>query len=151
MKKKCTKCKRTKNLSCFYNSSSSPDGKKGTCKLCCSRMEKSWRDRNRERINKNNREWRKKNKEQHNRNVRSSYLKRRYGLSLEEYESMLSSQGNSCAVCSGQSQYEMFDVDHCHETGKVRGLLCRKCNTALGLFRDSVDVLQRAIDYLGDN
>lgn len=72
-------------------------------------------------------------------------IKYRYGLSLDEYISMFAAQNNQCAICK---QEVRLCVDHDHETDKVRGLLCFKCNAALGLFNDSVDVLSRASDYL---
>jgi hypothetical protein len=71
---------------------------------------------------------------------------RNYGLTREDYESMSLRQEGRCAICLEVPS--LLAVDHCHETGRVRALLCRKCNTAIGAFGDNVDKLRQAIDYL---
>jgi hypothetical protein len=77
----------------------------------------------------------------------SSQLKHRYGITLGDYNSLLSKQENRCAICDNKFLYSLF-VDHDHETGGVRGLLCRQCNTLLGLAKDSSWLLTEAILYL---
>lgn len=77
---------------------------------------------------------------------------RKYGLSVDRYENMLSKQDMKCAICnqinfSGFSKKHLV-VDHCHITGMVRGLLCDFCNRGLGQFRDSLEFLTSAIEYL---
>lgn len=67
--------------------------------------------------------------------TRNSYLKRRFGLTLEQYAAMLTAQSGRCAAC-GEPSTKTLHVDHCHESGLVRGLLCHACNTALGLLRE---------------
>lgn len=83
---------------------------------------------------------------------RRAHLKMVYGITEEDYAAMLAAQGNACAICrgttTGSRRTRYFHVDHDHATNKVRGLLCAKCNTALGLMDDSVDRLIDAIDYL---
>jgi hypothetical protein len=69
-----------------------------------------------------------------------------YGLSLEAYETMLTSQGGACAIC--RTQMKNPHVDHDHQTGNVRGLLCFRCNPAVGLFRDNAVVIRSAAEYL---
>lgn len=71
---------------------------------------------------------------------------RRYQMTLEQWEQLLESQNGCCAVCL-RSGAELC-VDHCHKTNKVRGLLCRKCNAALGQMEDDPDRMARAIKYL---
>jgi hypothetical protein len=78
---------------------------------------------------------------------KARYLKR-YGMTLEDYERMYVAQNGQCAICGVQVQGERMCVDHDHSTSKVRGLLCRLCNKSLGGFRDSLDLLERAIAYL---
>lgn len=87
---------------------------------------------------------------------RARNLKKNYGLSLEEYDAILTAQGGACAICGTQrnenhhtGRLMPLTVDHCHKTGKVRGLLCGACNRGLGDFRDNPDNLRKAIDYLG--
>lgn len=81
-------------------------------------------------------------------------LKRHYGLSKEQYEELLSTQGHCCAICGLPEGATIagrklrLSVDHCHDSGKVRGLLCSNCNNGLGRFKDSMGALQAAIRYL---
>jgi hypothetical protein len=92
-----------------------------------------------------------KARKEKNRNI---YYKKRYGIDLQEYNQLLISQNNKCAICKideneikhGRNTY--FAVDHCHKTGKVRGLLCYKCNSVLGFVNDNIDNLVNAIKYL---
>lgn len=71
-----------------------------------------------------------------------------YDLSMDKYEQMVEEQGNQCAICSVSFDEYQPHVDHDHDTGDVRALLCTKCNTGLGQFQDDPDLLQNAIDYL---
>ena len=86
--------------------------------------------------------------------ITDAYLRRNYDIGVAEYSAMLAAQDNKCALCFGPGflmtpKHEIFlVVDHCHTTGKVRGLLCHNCNRALGLLKDDTQVMQRAIDYL---
>lgn len=79
---------------------------------------------------------------------RKNNLRVNYGITPADYDRMLAEQGGKCAICLEPSGEKHFSVDHCHTTGKVRSLLCRKCNTGLGSFRDSIPLLQAAIDYI---
>lgn len=86
--------------------------------------------------------------------VRNRDLKRKYGININKYNLMLAKQDNKCAICS-QSEIRTIKgtisslaVDHCHKTGKIRQLLCARCNTVLGHTNDSIDILKRAISYL---
>lgn len=76
-------------------------------------------------------------------------MKHKYGLSLEEYKAMLTEQGGVCKICKRPDELRShLSVDHCHATGKIRGLLCDRCNTSLGKFRDDPELLRKAADYL---
>lgn len=79
-------------------------------------------------------------------NARKLYLMKAYGITQEDYEQMLDAQSNQCAIC-GVYRAKLA-IDHDHKTGKVRGLLCRKCNRGLGYFKDNAEGIQRALDYL---
>ena len=80
---------------------------------------------------------------------RRSVVKCNYGITLEQYDKMFEAQGNSCAICNGVNKSgRKLSVDHDHKTGKVRGLLCGKCNHGIGQFNDSVRLLQKVISYL---
>lgn len=74
--------------------------------------------------------------------------RREYGLNRDEYEQMLAAQGGVCAICGGAPKKKSLAVDHVHSSGKVRALLCHRCNTALGLFGEDTDRLMSAINYL---
>jgi len=79
----------------------------------------------------------------------NSRLKSQYGLSLAEYQELLESQGGVCKICKQPcNSGKRLAVDHCHLTGKIRGLLCTCCNTGIGKFRDSPELLLAAVEYL---
>lgn len=71
--------------------------------------------------------------------------KTRYGLTLENYEQMLAEQGGKCAICRVRTA---TDVDHCHNSKKVRGVLCSRCNLGIGNLRDNPAIVERALEYL---
>ena len=73
---------------------------------------------------------------------------RRYGLTLDEYRRIESAQGGVCALCTRPAVSKSLHIDHCHESGVVRGLLCERCNMALGLFDDNAERLARAAAYV---
>jgi hypothetical protein len=77
---------------------------------------------------------------------RRSTLLRVYGIGLEEYDRMYIEQEGRCAIC--HAPHDVLAIDHCHRTSRIRGLLCSRCNSALGLFQDSAENLTRAIDYV---
>lgn len=76
------------------------------------------------------------------------YLRRKYGITMEQYTAMLAAQGGVCAICGGGDGSRRLAVDHCHATGKVRALLCASCNTSLGRLGEDPVVLERAAAYL---
>lgn len=77
--------------------------------------------------------------------ARKSHLKK-YGLTVEDFDNMVLAQDSKCAIC--EEKCDKLNIDHCHKTGKVRGLLCWNCNTAIGKMKDNVDSFKRAIKYL---
>lgn len=132
--KVCRKCKEEfpADLDHFYKSKILKDGLYSYCKWCV-------RDRERTREEKNpGKKWRREYKAQ---------LIYKYGITVDEYEAMCTSQNNACAICTKEFKTNPC-VDHCHKSGKARKLLCKKCNSALGLFGDSEDTLLRAAAYL---
>ena len=88
------------------------------------------------------------------RSADSNYLRKNYGITVEEYEQMFIEQDYKCKICGTNgfkiepNARQLLAVDHCHTTGMVRGLLCHNCNRALGLFQDDVRNLSNAIAYL---
>jgi hypothetical protein len=112
---------------------------------------KEYRKKNVEKLKANNKKWREANKEQDVQTMFKARLKRKYDITLEEYNALLESQNNSCKVCGTHAKNNLkgkLYVDHCHTTGKVRGMLCMKCNSALGLLNDNKETIQKLLDYL---
>ena len=85
-------------------------------------------------------------------NYRNNWYKSRYGISLDERDAMLEAQKGLCAICqqppSGNGHHSVLHLDHCHETGAVRSLLCGPCNTAIGSMKDDADRLRKAAEYI---
>lgn len=79
---------------------------------------------------------------------RERKFKYHYGITVAEYDAMHESQGGLCKICQRPENGKRLSVDHCHTTGRVRGLLCAPCNQAIGMLQDSPVILQAAIDYL---
>lgn len=133
--KKCHKCKKDKPLSEF-GFIGRLNKYQDNCKVC---------------INDYYREWRKENKGKYEVTARERRLKRKFGISQTEYDLILDSQDGKCAIC-GKPLYDKLNkrlsVDHNHDTGKVRGLLCSACNQGLGYFKDNPDLLLKASTYL---
>jgi hypothetical protein len=83
---------------------------------------------------------------------RDTYMKRVYGVSLEEYEAMSDEQNGLCYICNQPPTSEKrLAIDHCHDSGRVRRLLCTKCNTALGLLNENVDIMKKLIHYVEEH
>jgi len=87
--------------------------------------------------------------------VRAQQIKRTYGLEWEQYLEMFTNQQGNCKICKvplslypKQREHEIAHVDHCHSTGKVRGLLCKSCNSGLGYFKESPLLFKLAAEYL---
>ncbi len=94
--------------------------------------------------------WRLENPEKYKASIRNSYLKKFYGITTEYYENLLVDQGGGCAICnkSPEDNRKRLAVDHCHDSGIIRGLLCHDCNTGLGKFKDNTNILLAAGSYL---
>ncbi len=93
-------------------------------------------------------------KRRNKKTIRNRVLSRNFGITLHDYNKRLADQFGVCAICGKRETMQTSDgvralaVDHCHNTGRVRGLLCSRCNTGIGSFEDDVTLLQSAISYL---
>jgi hypothetical protein len=156
--KTCKRCGESKELDEFYANPSGRDGKRPECKACTAGRRREWYASNREREIQRVRDWQLANPERVRENMarfvaagkrqlsnRKSHLKRKYGLTLEEFAALLTSQGGGCAICG---KPDPDNVDHDHATGRVRGILCWNCNVGVGQFEDSEDRLAAALHYL---
>lgn len=127
---RCSKCGEHKDKSNFHKDNRASSGRTSRCKPCSLADKKKQYKKDRE------------NRLQY----RRSYL---YGLSEDEYQSMLHKSEGKCNICGDTcSSGKALAVDHCHTTGKIRGLLCGNCNQALGRFKDNIRHLKSAIEYL---
>lgn len=93
--------------------------------------------------------WRLRNPELAFERARNKEYRKKYGITLEDYDTMLAKQNNVCAICQQPCATGMnLAVDHDHSTGKVRALLCKNCNTAIGLLGEDTDRMAKAIEYI---
>jgi hypothetical protein len=146
MEKICNKCGETKLVESFPKRKDYKDGRLNTCKSCESQRKKKY---------------------EYTPDQWKGYrLKKKFGITLDDYANMLEKQNHRCAICQthiddyvsqcegSESVYaqrkskQNFSVDHCHDTGKIRGLLCYNCNLMLGNAKDNSDLLLKAIEYL---
>lgn len=135
-------------LSKFYNDKGHKDGKMAICKHCKSKKVYEWRAKNPQIYNALAVSWRQKNPEKQH----ATDIKRIYGLSIEKYNEMLTIQSCKCAICEKQHDPSVkrgrLYVDHCHKSGETRALLCGACNSAIGYFKDDIELLKKAIAYI---
>lgn len=95
--------------------------------------------------------YKKKNPERYKLLDLKGSLKRRYNLTLEEYNLMIKKSKNKCTICKSKLNPKTLVLDHCHTTNRPRGILCRDCNFGIGNFKDNVKYLASAINYLNMN
>lgn len=111
-----------------------------------------WRSNNRDKCRKATANWRVRNPHYES----SRKLNKRYGITPTQYDTLFISQNGCCAICGNvetarhnrSKKIQKLAVDHCHKTGKVRGLLCQDCNRGIGKFHEEIHRLQGAIEYL---
>jgi hypothetical protein len=113
--------------------------------------QQKWRKKNLEHIREYERN-RYKTRPEIRDSKKNTNLKIKYGLTLEEFNSLLESQSFGCAICRVElTGGKDTHIDHCHETKRIRGLLCNSCNNGIGRFKDSPKLLKCAITYLSYN
>jgi hypothetical protein len=109
---------------------------------------KSWHQRFPEKSAASSKKWRINNPEKYRRQVRNHAFKKKYGITLDERDAIIASQGGKCALCPDDPGPRGLFIDHNHKTKKVRGALCHRCNTGIGMFRDNPELLAKAIEYI---
>lgn len=160
----CPKCNVEKLRDEFHVESARRDKMSYRCKVCQSlwdkerhardrvkrlEQQKAWYRLNAKERSQKARQWAINNPERKKLTKRKNDLAA-YGLTPESFEAMSKAQGEMCAICKGPpaGKYSVLVVDHSHDTGEVRGLLCSPCNMGIGMLKDDVAVLQSAVRYL---
>lgn len=161
--RRCKKCGEFKPPEHFYRDKGGRDGLRPECKACTSARRKEWYAANREREIERVRQWQQANHERYvakqaeyrarsERDDRPGHLRRKFGMTVEDYDRMCAEQGGVCAICGRRPREGThLHVDHDHETGRVRGLLCFSCNVAVGQLQHDPTRIVRAADYLDDD
>jgi hypothetical protein len=160
--KRCRLCNELEPLSDFYAMTGMRDGHRNECKACnlarrkaayaanpgpTSERVQAWRDAHPERHADNQRRY--EARPEYSTEVREGHLRRKFGITLEQYEARLREQGGGCAVCKRPPKPgKSLHVDHDHETGYVRGLPCFRCNAALGQLDDDLERIEAALTYV---
>lgn len=147
MTKKCKKCELVLPLDGFHKDRKSKDGHSFYCKECNKAKAKSWYGENREKRRAYDKAYNAENREA----IRNYNLQYKFGVTLDEYESILASQGNVCGICGCDADPivgRAMPLDHDHVTGAPRGVLCSSCNRGIGLLGDDPDRLVAAAAYL---
>jgi hypothetical protein len=144
--KTCSSCKEALTLSAFSAAPNYSDGYRGQCKKCRAGYTAGYKART------NYKPPRKyKKKRQSYAALRQQMLRQKYGISQSDFDALLAIQGG-CAICLSPTprggRHNSFVVDHCHETGRVRGILCHPCNIALGVLGDTPEAIFRAWDHV---
>lgn len=154
----CSRCKNDKPIEAFRRRKQRPEtgkrlGRWSWCKEC--EAESFQTPERRAQGNKRSRVFRKRMKENNpaeaKRRERESNLKRNYGFGEEQYNAMLLAHGGVCCICGKpptKGRGKRLNVDHDHETGRIRGLLCVMCNISLGGFNDNPTLLRKAAEYI---
>jgi len=135
--KTCSACGETKPSTEYYRDTAKKDGICSTCVPCAQqRALKHYQENREHKLELGYRQ----------------YVKRTYGLSPDDVAALIKKQNGKCAICgtedSGSARAKRFVIDHCHKTGKNRAMLCFTCNSALGLAKDSSELLRKMADYL---
>lgn len=155
--KKCTKCNETKELTSFYRDKQKQDGYYSSCieclkarnfsptkdSKCCARckLEKPATEFFKSRIKSDG-------LQSYCKECRQNLARQRiFGCSEEQYKALQANQMNRCAICD-ETTNKALSVDHSHSTNQIRGLLCTRCNLGIGYFKDNIELLRKAIQYL---
>lgn len=175
MIKRCITCKSEKHITEFYKSNLTyGDGYQSYCKQCISIKNKEKRISKKEKLPNNTKRCTKckevkdieefikhtskyrypRCKKCRNEDSREYLFKVKYGITITGFEEMLKAQKYKCKICGSKksinSRSDLLCVDHCHTTGKIRGILCNSCNVGLGKFKDNKELLNNAIQYLSE-
>lgn len=130
--KTCIKCDESKPLDEFHRRSVSRDGRRGSCNVCRNAQQVAWQATVPDYVRRKN-------------------LKHNHDITPEQFDDLLAAQNGKCACCFTSEpggSHGIFNVDHNHETGQIRGLLCWDCNVAIGKLGDTLEGVERAVAYM---
>ena len=158
--KTCSKCGEEKPLDEYHKNKGRKDGYQYECKKCATERSKEYYSENKEKLLEQRKEYYSENKDkileykkeyysENKDRKKCLYLQRTYGITLDEYNQMFTDQNGCCAVC-GKHEKEhtkALSVDHDHETGEVRELLCHACNTSFGLLQEDPEIILSLLAY----
>lgn len=159
--KVCSVCRKEKDTCEFHKCHGYRDGLQAACKVCKLAQNRRWRESNPEKVRTSKKGYRERNHDVLRENQRAYMeshkveiaecrrrwnLSKRYGISMADFAEIIDRQGGGCAVCGRSGGRQC--VDHDHKTGEVRGILCVRCNVAIGSLGDDVSGLMRAVRYL---
>ncbi|MCK5612564.1 endonuclease VII domain-containing protein [Candidatus Pacearchaeota archaeon] len=153
IKRICKRCGVERPITDFHIVKECLEGRRPVCKFCIRKQQKKRYDDNAEFARARQRRYNARNPQV----MRQINLKKKYGIVIEEYNIMFESQGGVCLICGCSETVKRNDkiknlaVDHNHVTGKVRGLLCQKCNQALGLLGENPVVIKSLLEYITNN
>jgi hypothetical protein len=133
LEKVCGRCQQTLPVTSFAKNSAKPDGLQERCRECRAEHHQQTKHLRPKPSKESKRKW----------------LVTSYGITQEQFEQMLAAQNHTCAICNSPDWGKPSpSIDHCHDTGKVRGLLCNNCNLGIGLLGDNWQTLSNALNYL---
>lgn len=150
MLKQCVKCLNSKPFDEFQKNIGGKYDLRGSCKSCDKPKRQTYYQNHKKDYKERTRKWAKNNREKR----KDLKMKYRYRVSETEYSDLFKLQNGVCKICKEfklPKNKTRLVLDHCHTTGKVRGLLCDKCNKALGFFEDKINLLDEAIKYLNES
>ena len=140
--KTCKYCGETKPITDFHPNGSRRPGYRTRCKKCYGSTYGNWYNNHKQEKHEAYKKW----AEAHPSERRNRRLENLYGITAEQYRNMYNQQDGRCAICGKKE--DKLHVDHSHENGNVRGLLCGNCNRGIGIMQDDISVLSSAIKYL---
>lgn len=162
----CSRCKEDKPEDEFLKDKRRPNGLGTWCKKCFSEYRKEYYKKNKNELNAKSALWAKNNldrcrksglkyRSNNREREKNRALEYKYGLTIEEYSFLLEKQNSICAICGREEtavdrngKIKKLQVDHDHETGKIRGLLCSTCNRGIGYLQDDISIIENALEYL---
>lgn len=154
--KVCNRCKISKSFDEYHKVTANSDGMQTICKSCRTISLRIWYLKNSDSIRARTKKYYHDNKDKRRSNNKNYTLKTRFSITLDQYNDMLIKQNNVCAICKKPetqidprlNRIKALAVDHCHNTKKVRGLLCNQCNTGIGMLKEDKKIFLSAMEYL---